>query len=150
MVPNLITSYLDDHGIEFQVATHNPRITAQEVAAIAHIPGRRFAKTVVLKLDARYVLAAVPANEQVDLERFRRVLGPSLELANEWELARLFPGCETGAMPPLGGLFGLGVIADECLAREESIAVNGGTHSDLIQLRWEDFAAVEHPRMIRH
>jgi Ala-tRNA(Pro) deacylase len=150
MVPITIKSYLDERGIPFHVATHSPRVTAQEIAAVTHIAGKRFAKTVVLKQDGQYVLAVVPASESIDLDRFRRAFGQSLDLAAEREFARLFPDCETGAMPPLGGLFGLPVIADECLAREESIAVNGGTHTDVIELRWADFADAEHPRLLAH
>lgn len=150
MIPNTIKSYLDEHRIAFHVATHSPRVTAQEIAATAHISGKRFAKTVVLKRDGQYFLAAVPASESIDLDRFRRALGPSVDVATERELAPLFPDCETGAMPPLGGLFGLPVIADECLARAESIAVNGGTHTDVIELRWEDFVRAEHPRLLAH
>jgi Ala-tRNA(Pro) deacylase len=150
MVPNIIKRYLDERGIKFQVAVHSPRATAQETAATSHISGKRFAKTVVLRRDGQYVLAVVPATESVDLDRFRRALGPSLDLAQEQELDRLFPDCETGAMPPLGGLFGLPVIADACLSQQEKIALNGGTHTDVIELRWSDFEQAEHPRLLEH
>jgi Ala-tRNA(Pro) deacylase len=150
MVPTTIKKYLDEHGVPFHIATHSPRATAQETAATAHISGRRFAKTVLLKHDGQYVLAIVPAAETIDFDRFRQALGGSLDLASEQELDPLFPNCETGAMPPLGGLFGLPVVADGCLAREESIAVNGGTHTDVIELRWSDFVKSEHPQILEH
>jgi Ala-tRNA(Pro) deacylase len=151
MIPNTIKSYLDERGIAFHVAAHSPKPTAQEIAAAAHISGKRFAKTVLLKLgDGSYVMAVVPAAESIDLERFRRAMGKALDVAGEEELDRLFPDCETGAMPPLGGLFGLPVVADACLARQESIVVNGGTHSDVIELRWADYEKTEHPRIVEH
>ena len=150
MVSNTIVRYLDERGVPFQVAMHSPRVTAQEIAASAHISGKRFAKTVVLVNDGHYFLAVVPAAERVDLPRFRKALGESVRLASEAELDRLFPECETGAMPPLGGLFGLPVIADACLALQDSIAVNGGTHSDVIELRWADYVRSEHPTIIEH
>ena len=53
-------------------------------------------------------------------------------------------------MPPLGGLYGLPVIADACLEKQKTITVNGGTHTDVIELRWEDFVQAEHPRIIAH
>jgi len=150
MVPDTIRSYLTNRGIPFHVTTHSPRMTAQETAATTHIPGRCFAKTVVLKGDGRYVLAVVPASESVDLKRFREALGAPLDVATEEELGGLFPECETGAMPPLGGLFGLPVVVDECLAEEQSIAINGGTHRDVIELRWSDYVESEHPRVLAH
>jgi Ala-tRNA(Pro) deacylase len=150
MVPTRIRHYLDERHVEYHIEPHRPGVTAQEIAAAAHISGKRFAKTVVLKRDGEFVLAAVPAAEAVDLRRFRDALGSGVELASEQEFERLFPECEMGAMPPLGGLFGLPVVADACLARQESIAVNGGTHTDVIELRWADYEQAEHPRIIAH
>jgi Ala-tRNA(Pro) deacylase len=150
MVPDVISHYLDEHEVPFRVAMHSPRMTAQETAAITHIPGKRFAKTVVLRSDGHYVMAVVPADESVDLGRFRDALHRPLELASEEEVGRLFPNCETGAMPPLGGLFGMPVVVDACLASQESIAVNGGTHTDVIELRWRDYERSEHPHVLEH
>jgi Ala-tRNA(Pro) deacylase len=53
-------------------------------------------------------------------------------------------------MPPLGGLFGLPVVVDACLAHEESIAINGGTHTDVIEISWADYERTEHPRVLEH
>ena len=52
--------------------------------------------------------------------------------------------------PPFGGLYGLPVIADACLARQDTVAINGGTHTDVIELRWGDFVQTEHPRIVSH
>jgi Ala-tRNA(Pro) deacylase len=150
MVPSRIKSYLDERGISFRVTMHSKRVTAQETAATTHISGKRFAKTVVLKSDGSYLMAVIPAAESVDFGRFGAALGAPVELASEQELDRLFPDCETGAMPPLGGPFGLPVVADGCLAREESFVANGGTHTDVIELRWADYVRAEHPRVIEH
>jgi Ala-tRNA(Pro) deacylase len=132
------------------VSAHPPEATAQKTAASVHISGKQFAKTVVLRRDGKYLLVVVPANESVDLGHLRSTLGGSVDLASEREFERLFPGCETGAMPPFGGLYGLPVIADECLAERGAIAVNGGTHGDVIELQWEDYVRAEHPQMIGH
>jgi Ala-tRNA(Pro) deacylase len=104
----------------------------------------------VLRQGEQYVLAIVPADERIDLSAIRDLIGPGVDLASEAEMSRLFPGCEEGAMPPLGGLYGLPVVADACLAQQEKISINGGTHTDVIELRWEDFERVEHPRMLTH
>lgn len=150
MIPDHIKSYLDRRGVAFHTAPHAYDVTAQETAAHLHVSGKRFGKTVVLKRDGRYVMALVPANERIDLDALGRALGGAVALATEDELAPLFPGCEPGAMPPLGGLFGLPVIADACLSRQPTIALNGGTHTDAIELDWSAYAAAERPRVIEH
>ena len=150
MVPNQITSYLDERRVPYRASTHPYGVTAQEIAERVHVSGKRFGKTVVLRSDGQYVLALLPADDWIDLPALRGVLGEGIDLAREEELTRLFPECEAGAMPPLGGLYGLPVLADACLAKQPTITVNGGTHTDVIELRWEDFVQAEHPRIIGH
>jgi Ala-tRNA(Pro) deacylase len=150
MVPDPIKNYLDEHGVPFRAGEHPYGVTAQRTAQQAHVPGRRFGKTVVLKQNGRYLLVVVPAAESVDIKALSEMLGPGLMLATEEEMAELFPNCEPGAMPPLGGLYGLPVIADACLEGQPTITVNGGTHTDVIELRWEDFVQSEHPRIVMH
>ncbi len=150
MVPDPIKNYLADRGIPFRISEHPYGVTAQQTAQRAHVSGKRFGKTVVLKQNGKYLIDVVPASESVDLTALRDVLGPGIELASEDEILGLFPGCESGAMPPLGGLYGLPVIADECLQKQETISFNGGTHTDVIELSWDDFVQTEHPRIISH
>ncbi|HXU73562.1 MAG TPA: YbaK/EbsC family protein [Polyangia bacterium] len=150
MVPDPIKNYLDERGVPFRASDHPYEVTAQRTAQKAHVSGRRFGKTVVLKQDGRYLLAVVPATETVDLLALRDLLGPGITLASEEETVGLFPSCEAGAMPPLGGLYGLPVIADGCLENQPTITFNAGTHTDVIELRWDDFVMAEHPRIIMH
>jgi Ala-tRNA(Pro) deacylase len=150
MVPLPIKNYLEEHGTPFRASEHPYGVTAQMTAQRAHVSGKRFAKTVVLKQDGRYLLVVVPATESVNLSALRDLYGPAITLASEAEMAELFPECEAGAMPPLGGLYGLPVIADACLEKQKTITVNGGTHTDVIELRWEDFVQIEHPRILTH
>jgi Ala-tRNA(Pro) deacylase len=150
MVPSSIKNYLDDHRVPFRTSEHPFGVTAQMTAYRAHVSGKRFGKTVVLKQGDRYLIAVVPASETVDINAFIDVLGPGITLASEAEMVNLFPSCEAGAMPPLGGLYGLPVVVDACLESQPTITFNGGTHTDVIELRWEDFVSSEHPRIITH
>jgi len=150
MIPEPITNYLYEHAVPFRASEHPYDVTAQRTAQAAHVSGRRFGKTVVLEQDGRYYLVVLPPTEHLDLAAARDLLGPNVRLASEAEMARLFPSCEPGAMPPLGGLWGLPVLVDACLERQPTITVNGGTHTDVIELRWDDFVAAEHPRIMTH
>jgi len=150
MVPTTIKSYLDERGVPFRGAAHPQGVTAQEEAQRAHISGKQFGKTIVLKQGDQYLIALVPADEQVDLDALCDLIGSGIELASESEMAPLFPDCEAGAMPPFGGLYGMPVVADACLTRQATLTVNGGTHTDVIELAWSDFVAAEHPRIVTH
>ena len=60
-----------------------------------------------------------------------------------------FPDCEVGAMPPFGNLYGLDVYVAESLTKDENIAFNACTHTELIQMKYKDFAKLVKPKVIK-
>jgi Ala-tRNA(Pro) deacylase len=82
----------------------------------------------------------------VNLDRLLTLAGGSVvRLAQEDELRRLYPGCEPGAMPPFGPIYGQQVFVDAALALESEIVFNAGTHTEAIRMYWGDFAASVKP-----
>ncbi len=145
-----LKDYLDKHNVKYIVVSHSPAYTAQGIAALAHIPGKELAKTVVVKLDGKLVMAVLPASFHVDLGRLKEATkAKAAELASEDEFKHRFPECETGAMPPFGNLYGIEVFADENLTNDKEIAFNAGSHRELIRLAWEDFEKLAKPKVIR-
>jgi Ala-tRNA(Pro) deacylase len=128
------------------VVSHRMAFTAQEEAAAVHVRGREWAKTVACFADEQPVLAVLPAHHRVDLEKLRKLAGArSIRLANERELSPMYPGCETGAMPPLGPLFGQRVYVDRVIAEDSEVVFHGGTHVDAVRMRYSDLAALCSP-----
>lgn len=144
-----LKEFLDENGIKYVSIRHSPAYTAQEVAASGHIPGRELAKTVIVRLDGRLAMVAVPASEQVSLERLKEAAGAKeAEIAEEAEFQDRFPGCELGAMPPFGNLFDMDVYVSETLAGDEQIAFSAGSHSELLKLAYQDFERLVGPTLI--
>ena len=149
-IPSRIMSYLEERGADFEHSRHTTTYTASELARVEHVPERTVAKTVVFLGDEIFAMAVLPADERVDLEELRVALGlERLRLASEEEVAKLFPDCEIGAMPPLGPLFGLPVYVDNRLAEQDMIEFNGGTHRDEIRMSYDEFARLAEP-LVRH
>ena len=145
-----LTEYLDQHTIPYTVITHSPAYTAQGIAGLTHISGKELAKTVIVKLDEKLVMAVLPANLHVDLAALKRgAKAKTIELAAEDEFRSRFADCEVGAMPPFGNLFGLPVFADQNLAHDKEIAFNAGTHRELIRMTWDDFSRLAEPMVLR-
>jgi Ala-tRNA(Pro) deacylase len=141
-----IHEFLRDAHVPYVVVPHQPAFTAQEEAAATHVPGRDWAKVVVCFADGEPIEAVLPATLDVDLDRLRRLARASMiRLADEKELNALFPGCEPGAMPPFGPIYGQDVFVDVGLAAEDEIVFNAGTHTEAIRMRWPDFAASVRP-----
>lgn len=146
---NRLRDYLDQHNVKYVVIIHSPSYTAQEIAAAAHIPGKELAKSVVLKLDGKMVLAVLPASQKVDLELCKKRTGAKkVELASEEEFKYHFPECEIGAMPPFGNLYDMETYASESLGENEYIAFNAGNHRELIKTTYRDFVELVQPKIL--
>jgi Ala-tRNA(Pro) deacylase len=145
-----LKQFLDGKQVKYIVISHSLAYTAQGVAALAHIPGRELAKTVIVKMDGALAMAVVPASRHVDLAMLKSAAGAkSVELALEKDFKDRFPDCETGAMPPFGHLYGMAVFVDEILAQDKEIAFNAGTHRELVRLAWEDFERLAMPKIAK-
>jgi Ala-tRNA(Pro) deacylase len=149
MAVRKLKDFLDRNGVEYITISHSPAYTAQKVAASAHVKGRNLAKPVMIRIDGKMAMAVLPAKYRVDLQLLRAQTGArEVELARESEFEHLFPNCDTGAEPPFGNLWDLPVYADVTLTRDEEIAFNAGSHSELLQLTYADYARLVKPRVI--
>lgn len=145
-----LKKFLEDNGVKYVSVVHSPTYTAQEVAARVHIRGKQLAKTVIVKTDGKMAMAVLPASRQIDFDYMRKEIGvPKVELAKEEEFKDLFPGCEVGAMPPFGNLYGMEVFTDQSLNEDEEIAFSAGTHTELIKIPYAEYKRLVQPREIR-
>src|SRR5215510_7987668 len=115
-----LKQYLDRERVAYEHHVHPTAYTSQEIAAVAHIPGREMAKTVVFKADDKLVIAVLSANQKVDTDALQSETGANItRLATEDEFRTAFPTCEVGAMPPFGNVFGMETYCDAGLERDE-------------------------------
>src|SRR5690606_31712731 len=150
MPGNKVKQFLDEHHVSYQAIPHTRAFTAQGVAASAHIPGRELAKTVMIKVDGEMAMAVLPANYRINFDLLASSIGAvRVELANEVEFRQLFPDCEVGAMPPFGNLYGMEVYVTESVAEDEQIAFNAGSHTELIQIPYQDFERLVKPKVLK-
>lgn len=144
-----LKDFLDDQKVKYVTIAHSPAYTAHEIAATAHILEKELAKTVIVNADEKVLMVVVPASRRVDLERLQEITGAGyVSLATEDEFRDLFPGCEVGAMPPFGNLYGMNVMVSHKLAEDDEIAFNAGTHTELIRLAYKDFARLVEPQVV--
>ncbi len=141
-----LIDYLEENQVKFTRIIHSTAYTAQVIAHRAHISGNLLAKTIILKdPEGKFLMSVLPANYHIDMEKISGIYGKKLDLSTEEEFRRLFPGCETGAMPPFGNLFGLPVFASQTISGSQEIAFNAGNHRELLQLSFEDFNRLVKP-----
>lgn len=144
-----LKNFLDTNRVKYQIISHSPAYTAQEIAASAHISGKMVAKTVIVKLDGKLAMAVLPANRLVNLQYLQDVTAcEEVQFAREEEFKAIFPECEVGAMPPFGPLYGMEVYVAEELTRDPEIVFNACSHTELIRMSYEDFERLVQPRVV--
>lgn len=149
MATRRIDEYLDGNGARYVILHHSPAYTASEVAAAAvHVPGRTFARVLVVMLDDVPALAVVPATRDVDFTLLRDAVGArTARLADEPEFAGRFQGCQRDTVPPFGHLFGMETYVERAMAHEAEVAFNAGAHTDVMIMDFDEYCRLAHPRL---
>jgi Ala-tRNA(Pro) deacylase len=144
-----LREYLDQNNIKYTASTHSLAYTAQELAAVMHVPGRDLAKVVIVKLDGKFSMLVLPAHHHINFEQLREATKTDrAELATEAEIKSLFPDCEVGAMPPFGNLYDIPVYVAQPLTEDEDIVFNAGTHRDAVRMKGVDYGRLVKPMPI--
>jgi Ala-tRNA(Pro) deacylase len=142
----MIEDYLKKNGVAYEIREHPPAYTAQELAAEEHVSGNMFAKAVVVRTDKGGALCALPASCKLDMKKVKKVLKTrKVRLADEAEMAKLFPDAEVGAEPPFGNLYDMPTVVDERLAQDEEIVFQAGTHRHAVKMKYADYASLVKP-----
>jgi Ala-tRNA(Pro) deacylase len=145
-----LKEFLSSHNINYEQIGHSQAFTAQEIAATVHISGKELAKTVMVTIDGTMAMAVLPASWRVDFDLLKKAAGAKrVELASEQEFKDLFPGCEVGAMPPFGNLYGMEVFVAESMAENKEITFNAGSHTELIRVLYKDFETHVKPKVAK-
>ena len=146
MTLQALAAFLRDARVPYTLFRHPAAFTAQDEAAVSHVPGRSWAKVVACFADEEAIMAVLPAHLMVDLEQLR-VLAESraIRLASETECAALYPDCEPGAMPPFGGLYHQRVFLERSLVGDPDLVFNSGTHTVAVRMHAGDLVELTHP-----
>ena len=143
-----IDEYLKQQGVWFERHMHSAAYTAQELAAEEHTPGMSVAKPVIVRADGQYVMCVLPACYKLDLGKLRTALHASeCRLAEETEMADLFPDAEIGSEPPMGNLYDMSTVVDSHLADDDQILFAAGSHRDAIAMAFGDYQRLVHPEV---
>jgi len=133
-----LEQWLREAGVAFDVLDHAPAHTSEDAARVRGTRLRQGAKALVVRAEDRFVHCVLPADLRADNAALRALVGTrKLRFATREELHRL-TGCEPGAVPPFGNLFGLPVLLDEALCANERVVFSAGSHGRSITMRCAD------------
>ncbi len=96
---------LINNKIDFEVITHKPVFTMEDVVRELNIPQEAMAKTLIIDTDDRgLVRIIIPGTARLDIKKLALIIGiseKSIHLADRKTIEQL--GFTIGAIPPFGG-----------------------------------------------
>jgi len=135
-----------EHGVSYETRAHPKAFTVGEIAEAEQVPGEQMAKVVMVHSDEGLVMAVVPGDQRLDLDKAKTALNSTgVRLATETEFSSHFPDCEVGAEPPFGALYGVPMLVDNTL-RSEEITFNAGTHTETLTMALNDYLELTKPQ----
>lgn len=137
-----LLDWLAGQHVEYEIHRHDLAFTARATARAEGVDPRTFAKVIgVASLDGRRGFVVLESTDHLDLAKASRALGlGEVRLLSEPDLMALAPGCEVGAIPAVGGLFGLTTHADYAVRDDAEISFNAGSHRVSVRVEratWE-------------
>ncbi|WP_419904734.1 aminoacyl-tRNA deacylase [Kiloniella sp.] len=134
-----IQNYLKDMKVRYVPLEHEHAETSSMTAEVAHVPGSRLVKGVMIKDDTKYMMALLPASHHLRMKELNELLGREVTLASEEELTAIFSDCDDGAVPALGLAYGIEVIVEDTLNKNDDLFFEGGDHETLVHLEAKAF-----------
>lgn len=134
-----IQSYLQDHSIPYDIVRHPRSLSSMRTAQVAHVPGDRLAKAVLLEDESGYVMAVLPSTRKLDLGKLRHHLDRMVGLAVESEIGAIFRDCDPGAIPALGEAYDVETVVDDTLLQQPEVYFEAGDHEELIHMSGREF-----------
>ncbi len=150
-----LLDWLSKNHVDYELHEHATTYTARETARADHVSLAQFAKAVgVVGDDGRRALMVIDAADHLDLLRAARVLGARhVRLMDESELAAACPGCDVGATPAVGALFGLPMHVDVALRDAGVLTFHAGSHRYTVHVEraaWERAVGASYASLAEH
>jgi Ala-tRNA(Pro) deacylase len=144
-----LREWLTQRAVDFEIHEHDEAFTARATARAEGVETRTFAKVIGIGTDdGRSAMAVLDADDRLDLSKACRALDARhVRLLSEDEFATLTPGCLPGAVPAVGSLFGLPMVADLAVRDCHEISFNAGTHRHSVRVdrpAWEKATGVRY------
>jgi Ala-tRNA(Pro) deacylase len=143
-----VRTFLMERGVRYEMREHSRAFTIGEIAHAEHVPEESMAKVVMVHSDDGLVMAVLPGNQRLDLDKAKTALNArDVRLATETEFASRFPDSEVGAEPPFGALYDLPMMVDLTLQSEE-ITFNAGSHAETLTIALSDYLELTKPKIV--
>lgn len=141
-----IKRYLDRSRIRYWTGDSWSTESSGEVEGVREGAVDEVVRCLLVRVAGKPAVVAVGSDEDLDVEQMRHLLHDRhVELLGEADYHRLFPECDSTAIPALGAVRGLPVYCSRRVLQGKHICFNSGTHDEIIQLATSDFIKLAKP-----
>jgi len=145
----MFIDFLEKAKVKYELIKHRQVFTAQDKAATLKVKPNIIGKTLVLKIDKRISVVLIPANKNLDKNKFKKVAKAlptaclpdrqgrqvkNLDFVSERIMKNQLKGVKVGAIPPFGNLWDFSTFVDKSLTLQPKIIVNSGDHNWSIKI----------------
>lgn len=135
MISQKIIKFLEKAKVKYEPIRHRTVYTAFDKAQTLKIPEKIVGKTLVLKLNKNLALVLIPANKNLDTNKFKKAAGlKKIGFISEKIMKNKLKGVKVGAVPPFGNLWQLRTFIDKSLLEQTKIIINGGSYNFSIKI----------------
>jgi Ala-tRNA(Pro) deacylase len=138
-IARTVKDFLAQKSVDYDMVSHPHTGSSHESAEASHVNEDHIAKAVIVKDESGYAMVVVPASNWVEIKHLRNELDRDFKLVEENELAKLFPDCEPGAIPPLGSAYQIETFLDEELTTLANVYFEAGDHENLVHMSGDNF-----------
>ncbi len=120
---------------KYEIIKHRTVYTAFDKAATLRVKPNLIGKTLILKTDNNLAIVLIPANKNLDKNKFRKIAGAKKAgFASERLTKNKLKGVKVGAIPPFGDLWKLPTFIDKGLFTNPKIIINSGDYNFSIKI----------------
>jgi prolyl-tRNA editing enzyme YbaK/EbsC (Cys-tRNA(Pro) deacylase) len=146
-----VTKYLEKIGIKHEILEHRTVYTAIDAARTMKKKVGEIAKSILIKADKDYYLVVLPADNNLDLEKLKGIIGKNRE--KEIKTIKI-PGekmvegalkIKAEALSAFGKLHQVGVVLDKKMDKLRSAVFSAGTPNYSLEMKVKDYIKAEEP-----
>jgi|GEM_PF-6755581 len=147
-----LMAYFQTHAVPYREIHHVPAAATEEYHQALGCRYEQQAKCLFLKVKQRgggssYAICTIQAQKRADPKRLADLLGAKEVKMGSQEALYEITGCRFGELPPVASMFGLPLLMDSDLLKEDEIFLNAGRLNVSLVINPYDLQRLENPTM---
>ncbi len=152
-VPKKVINFLEKNRARYEIVEHRTVYTAFDKVKTLKVKPNIVGKTLVLKGDKDLIFVLIPANKNLDKNKFKKIVNiwrkkqgkksvKKIEFVSERVIKNKIKGVKLGAIPPFGSLFGYPTFVNKSLLSQRKIILNSGIPDFSVRITTASFKKI--------